>query len=66
MLMSLFKWVNKNIVFAGGGEELHWTLSILFDAMGALSSKYNDNPQLHQELMILKEMVLLFQEVVEH
>ena len=34
----------QNIVFAGGGEELHWTLSILFDAMGALSSKYNDNP----------------------
>ena len=34
----------QNIIFAGGGEELHWTLSILFDAMGALSSKYNDNP----------------------
>ncbi len=32
-------------VFAGGGEEEHWTLSILFDAMGALSSKYNDTPQ---------------------
>jgi|TARA_R110002073_G_scaffold45053_1_gene124543 3-oxoacyl-[acyl-carrier-protein] synthase-1 len=31
-------------VFAGGGEEEHWTLSILFDAMGALSSKYNDTP----------------------
>tara|TARA_B100000965_G_scaffold371206_1_gene359934 strand:- start:1023 stop:1706 length:684 start_codon:yes stop_codon:yes gene_type:complete len=36
----------QNIVFAGGGEELHWTLSILFDAMGALSSKYNDNPKI--------------------
>ena len=35
----------QNIIFAGGGEELHWTLSILFDAMGALSSKYNDNPK---------------------
>ncbi|MBD1147264.1 beta-ketoacyl-ACP synthase I [Pelagibacterales bacterium SAG-MED31] len=34
----------QNIVFAGGGEELHWTLSILFDAMGALSSNYNNNP----------------------
>ena len=34
----------QNIIFAGGGEELHWTLSILFDAMGALSSKYNENP----------------------
>ena len=36
---------NQNIVFAGGGEELHWTLSVLFDAMGAMSSKYNDNPE---------------------
>lgn len=31
-------------VFAGGGEEEHWTMSILFDAMGAMSSKYNDTP----------------------
>ena len=36
---------NQNIVFAGGGEELHWTLSVLFDAMGAMSSKYNDAPE---------------------
>ena len=35
----------QDIVFAGGGEELHWTLSCLFDAMGALSTKYNDTPQ---------------------
>ncbi len=34
----------QDIVFAGGGEELHWTLSMLFDAMGALSSGYNDRP----------------------
>ena len=34
----------QDIVFAGGGEELHWTLSVLFDAMGAMSSAYNDNP----------------------
>lgn len=34
----------QDIVFAGGGEELDWTLSVLFDAMGALSSKYNDQP----------------------
>jgi len=34
----------QDIVFAGGGEELHWTLSCLFDAMGALSTKYNDIP----------------------
>jgi 3-oxoacyl-(acyl-carrier-protein) synthase len=41
---ELIQMGKQNIVFAGGGEELHWTLSILFDAMGALSSKYNDNP----------------------
>lgn len=34
----------QDIMFAGGGEELHWTLSMLFDAMGAMSSKYNDRP----------------------
>jgi 3-oxoacyl-[acyl-carrier-protein] synthase-1 len=34
----------QDLVFAGGGEEEHWTLACLFDAMGALSSKYNDNP----------------------
>ena len=34
----------QDIVFAGGGEELHWTQTMLFDAMGALSSKYNDAP----------------------
>ncbi len=36
----------QDIVFAGGGEELDWTLSCLFDAMGAMSSKYNDTPKL--------------------
>jgi 3-oxoacyl-[acyl-carrier-protein] synthase-1 len=35
----------QDVVFAGGGEEEHWTLSCLFDAMGALSSKYNDTPE---------------------
>ena len=35
----------QDIVFAGGGEELHWTLSVLFDAMGAMSSKYNETPE---------------------
>ncbi|TQV64883.1 MAG: beta-ketoacyl-ACP synthase I [Halothiobacillaceae bacterium] len=34
----------QDIVFAGGGEELHWVQSAMFDAMGALSSKYNDTP----------------------
>ncbi|MGR3455626.1 beta-ketoacyl-ACP synthase I [Pseudooceanicola sp.] len=35
----------QDVMFAGGGEELDWTLSCLFDAMGAMSSKYNDDPQ---------------------
>ncbi len=35
----------QDIVFAGGGEEEHWTLSCLFDAMGALSTQYNDTPE---------------------
>jgi 3-oxoacyl-[acyl-carrier-protein] synthase-1 len=35
----------QDIVFAGGGEEVHWSLTVLFDAMGALSSKYNDTPE---------------------
>lgn len=35
----------QDVVFAGGGEELHWALSMEFDAMGALSSKYNDQPE---------------------
>ncbi len=35
----------QDIVFAGGGEESHWSLSVLFDAMGALSSKYNETPE---------------------
>ena len=43
---ELIQMGKQDIVFAGGGEELHWTLSILFDAMGALSSKYNDKPEI--------------------
>ena len=35
----------QDVVFAGGGEEEHWSLSCLFDAMGALSTKYNDTPE---------------------
>jgi 3-oxoacyl-[acyl-carrier-protein] synthase-1 len=42
---EMIQWGKQDIVFAGGGEELHWTLSVLFDAMGALSSKYNDTPE---------------------
>ena len=35
----------QDIIFAGGAEEEHWTMSYLFDAMGAMSSKYNDQPE---------------------
>ena len=41
---ELIQWGKQDIVFAGGGEELHWSLTQLFDAMGALSSKYNAQP----------------------
>lgn len=41
---ELIQFDKQDIVFAGGGEELHWTMSVLFDAMGALSSKYNETP----------------------
>ena len=40
------KYGKQDIIFAGGGEELDWTLSVLFDAMGAMSSKYNETPEL--------------------
>ncbi|MDT8384627.1 MAG: beta-ketoacyl-ACP synthase I [Gammaproteobacteria bacterium] len=43
--MELIQMGKQDMVFAGGGEELHWTQSVLFDAMGALSSKYNDTPE---------------------
>ena len=39
------QWGKQDMMFAGGGEELDWTLSVLFDAMGAMSSKYNETPQ---------------------
>ena len=42
---DLIRHGQQEIVFAGGGEETHWTMSILFDAMGALSSKYNATPE---------------------
>ncbi len=41
---ELIQWGKQDIMFAGGGEELDWTLSVLFDAMGAMSSNYNDTP----------------------
>ncbi len=42
--MELIQMGKQDVVFAGGGEEVHWSMSVLFDAMGALSSKYNDTP----------------------
>ncbi len=42
---ELIQWGKQDIVFAGGCEELEWTLSVLFDAMGAMSSHFNDTPQ---------------------
>ncbi len=43
---ELIQMNKQDLMFAGGGEEVHWTMTLLFDAMGALSSKYNDTPQL--------------------
>ncbi len=42
---EMIQWGKQDVMFAGGGEELDWTLSELFDAMGAMSSKYNGTPQ---------------------
>src|SRR6185295_13804432 len=41
---ELIQWGKQDIMFAGGGEELDWTLSVLFDAMGAMSTKFNATP----------------------
>src|SRR5690606_38355622 len=43
--MELIQLNKQDVVFAGGGEAEHWTLSNMFDAMGALSTKYNENPE---------------------
>ncbi|HNW79358.1 MAG TPA: beta-ketoacyl synthase N-terminal-like domain-containing protein, partial [Candidatus Competibacteraceae bacterium] len=43
---ELIQWNKQDIVFAGGGEEVHWSLTHLFDAMGALSTQYNATPQI--------------------
>ena len=42
---DLIQLGRHHTVFAGGGEEVHWTMSVLFDGMGAMSSKYNDAPE---------------------
>ncbi|NDV86368.1 beta-ketoacyl-ACP synthase I [Aurantimonas aggregata] len=41
---EMIQWGKQDVMFAGGCEDLHWTLSVLFDAMGALSSDFNDRP----------------------
>lgn len=41
---EMIQWGKQDVMFAGGCEELDWTLSVLFDAMGAMSTKYNDRP----------------------
>jgi 3-oxoacyl-[acyl-carrier-protein] synthase-1 len=41
---ELIQWGKQDVIFAGGCEELDWTLSVLFDAMGAMSSRFNDTP----------------------
>jgi 3-oxoacyl-[acyl-carrier-protein] synthase-1 len=43
--VEMIQWGKQDVVFAGGGEEVHWTMTMLFDAMAALSSKYNHAPQ---------------------
>ena len=42
---ELIQWGKQDVMFAGGAEELDWTLSVLFDAMGAMSTHFNDTPQ---------------------
>ncbi|NRA88394.1 MAG: beta-ketoacyl-ACP synthase I, partial [Rhizobiales bacterium] len=42
--VEMIQWGKQDVMFAGGGEELYWGMSCLFDAMGAMSSKYNDTP----------------------
>jgi 3-oxoacyl-[acyl-carrier-protein] synthase I len=42
---EMIQWGKQDVMFAGGGEELDWTLSVLFDAMGAMSTHFNDTPE---------------------
>jgi len=43
--MEQIQWGKQDIIFAGGGEENHWSLAMMFDGMGALSTQYNDTPE---------------------
>jgi 3-oxoacyl-[acyl-carrier-protein] synthase-1 len=51
---ELIQWGKQDVIFAGGCEELDWTLSVLFDAMGAMSSDYNDTPAVASRAYDLK------------
>lgn len=51
---NLIQLGKQDLMLAGGGEEDHWSQSLLFDAMGALSSKYNDTPEkLHAHIQLI-------------
>lgn len=45
LAMEQIQFGKQDVIFAGGGEEEHWSLSMMFDGMGALSTKYNDTPE---------------------
>ena len=52
--MELIQMGKQDIVFAGGSEEIHWAMTAMFDAMTALSSKYNDTPQTASRALMVK------------
>ena len=59
--MELIQLGKQKIIFAGGSDEVHYAMTAMFDAMTALSSKYNDTPEKLQDLMTKQEMVLSYQ-----
>ena len=56
--MELIQFGKQKIIFAGGSDEIHFAMTAMFDAMTALSSKYNDNPEKLLDHTIKQEMVL--------
>ena len=57
--LELIQLGKQDVVFAGGGEELHWSSAMMFDAMGAVSTKYNEEPEKALVLMMQTVMVSL-------
>ena len=55
--MEQIQWGKQDMIFAGGGEENHWSLAMMFDGMGALSTHYNDDPAQPHVLMTPSVMV---------